>query len=280
MKPHLKRKLQAQYNGFLQTPTLFSGLYDDMEFFQIDREFPDHLNLSEGFEIPENIRLGQRMEYYFQEAVDENRRFRMIAKNLQIIHQKETLGEIDFLLWDTAKLQVLHIELAYKFYLFIPDQNRHWTENWQGVNLRDNLHKKLDKFRQQQLPLLYKKEALPQLLELDIQPREVIQKVCLKGQLFLPLKAKLTTPRINASAVMGNWFPLEKLEMVGAGKAEIFIPPKNDWVSIPDNDLAEWLTPSEAKELLFYLKKNQQSTLIWLRFPGGELQRHFVVWWD
>jgi hypothetical protein len=42
-----------------------------------------------------------------------------LYENIQVIEDKKTIGEIDFLLKKNTK-QVIHMELAYKFYLFDP----------------------------------------------------------------------------------------------------------------------------------------------------------------
>lgn len=282
MKPHIhiKRKLQAQYEGFLKTPSLFKDSFDDLDFFHVSQNTPRQTTISENFTIPESIRLGQRMEYYFQEALNESKDYYILAKNLQIVHNKKTLGEIDFLIKDLKTGQVQHIEMAYKFYLLTPDKKKKWPKQWQGANLRDSLHKKLKKIKNNQLPLLFKNECQSYLKKLQLQSTPITQKICLKGQLFLPLGYTGSLPdSLNLKAIVGNWLRFDQLKKVGAHKALVFIPPKNDWVTIPHHSWVQWLDFETAQEILKQMNLQQEATLVWLQFPGGELQRHFIVGW-
>jgi hypothetical protein len=40
-----------------------------------------------------------------------------LYENIQVIEDKKTIGEIDFIIEDKNTKQVIHMELAYKFYL-------------------------------------------------------------------------------------------------------------------------------------------------------------------
>jgi len=64
--------------------------------------------------------------------------YTILAKNLQIIAEKKTLGELDFIVEAPAN-EFIHIEMVYKFYLYDPDRKGSWIEKLVGPNLKDHL---------------------------------------------------------------------------------------------------------------------------------------------
>lgn len=69
--------------------------------------------------------------------------------NYQVIENKVTIGEIDFVIEWAERL--IHIELSVKYYL--DSQNDDVFENWIGPSGNDNLSKKIEKVITHQLPL-------------------------------------------------------------------------------------------------------------------------------
>ncbi len=69
--------------------------------------------------------------------------------NYQVIENKVTIGEIDFVIeWEE---RLIHIELSVKYYL--DSKNDDVFENWIGPSGNDNLSKKIEKVITHQLPL-------------------------------------------------------------------------------------------------------------------------------
>jgi hypothetical protein len=127
-----------------------------------------------------NYRLGFYAEallsFYFQ----TNTAIELIIQNLQIMEDKKTIGEVDFLVkW---KHRLLHIELAVKYYLLIPSADPEQAENWIGPSKKDNLGKKLLKVQNAQLNLFKYPSALEKI------PAAYDQKIesffMLRGQFF------------------------------------------------------------------------------------------------
>ena len=139
----METSLFQQYRGFLQTPDLFLADYPGFQVFDSQTLY---LNTIPPLDVPKNIRLGQRMEYFMEASIKASQRYELIAKNLQIIHNKKTLGEIDFLIRDLKENKVIHLELVYKFYLFDPLYSENKYACWIGPNRKDSLPLKINKF--------------------------------------------------------------------------------------------------------------------------------------
>jgi hypothetical protein len=98
-----------------------------------------------------NYRLGfyaeSLLSYFFQTFS----KIQLWVQNFQITNDKQTVGEIDFVIeW---KDRIFHIELAVKYYLLLPQENQYIAKNWVGPSRKDNLEKKLKKIQSHQLPL-------------------------------------------------------------------------------------------------------------------------------
>lgn len=68
-------------------------------------------------EIPEKLRLGHQMEFVCKQLLKASNAYDVLLHNLPIREEKRTVGEIDFIVQETATKQLIHIELTYKFYL-------------------------------------------------------------------------------------------------------------------------------------------------------------------
>ncbi len=82
-------------------------------------------------------RLGLYFERLWSYWLQHNGRYQMLAQNLQVIKDNQTLGEFDLIVHDTAADQIEHWELAVKFYLGISPL---WeTNHWFGTHTKDRL---------------------------------------------------------------------------------------------------------------------------------------------
>ena len=108
--------------------------------------------------------------------------FKLLAQNIQLHEiagdtRSRTIGEIDFIIRDTQRDKVIHLEVAVKFYLGtapLADPYR-----WFGTNIQDQLGRKVDhlKHHQTQLSLQHTKQ-----LPFSIDERQCF----IKGRLFYP----------------------------------------------------------------------------------------------
>ena len=121
-----------------------------------------------------STRLGLRFEYlmWFWLQDDMYHHFKLIGHSIQIIQKKQTLGELDFLLFNTQTQQVEHWEVALKYYLAEANLS---LPHWYGLNRTDTLQRKLNHFTQKQF-------QFETVQDHSIQKRFAV----LKGQLYLP----------------------------------------------------------------------------------------------
>ena len=102
--------------------------------------------------------LGKRAEIFFAEAIRQSSHYDLIAQNLQLIHNKQTLGEFDFFLKEQNTQQSLHVELVYKFYVY-DSSFKQQLDRWIGPNRKDSLLKKIEHIKSHQFPLLFREES-------------------------------------------------------------------------------------------------------------------------
>lgn len=107
--------LKEQFLGFYNTPNLFEKLNEIKQFefepIQID-------TLEYNLKIEKKLPLGKRVEYFFEYYINQTKRYKLLYKNIQVLKEKETLGELDFILYDEKEEKYLHTELVYKYYLY------------------------------------------------------------------------------------------------------------------------------------------------------------------
>lgn len=71
-----------------------------------------------GFQLPKNIKLGHLVENIVAKLITLSSNYKILYKNIQIFEDKISIGELDFIIEDMVSKQVIHVELAYRFYLF------------------------------------------------------------------------------------------------------------------------------------------------------------------
>lgn len=239
-----------------------------LEQFKLDNQsFSIHLN-------EEEPRLGKRAEQFllFQLA---KLGFPVLASNMQIQKNSNTIGEIDAIIVENDL--PLHLEVCYKFYLYDPHIKGSEIDKWIGPNRRDSFKQKLDKLKNKQFPLLFNPAAIEQLEKAKIPHREIQQKVLFKAQLFLPADHMfVNTIPIDVSSVVGYYYTLEQMNHFSDCK--FYIPMKPDWLMEVQTQI-DWLNfdAFRLKVLNFLNKKN--APLCWLKKPSGKLDKLIVIWW-
>ena len=231
--------------------------------------------------MPKKIRLGQRMEYFMEAALQSHPDYSIMAKNLQIISDKVTVGELDFLLKDLRKKQTVHLEMAYKFYLYDPSVSQDWQKCWIGTDRGDSLFKKIEKLKIKQLPLFHQKETKPYLDELNIEPQRINQQIYLKGQLFLRYQKNVTlNPILNQGAIAGYWLRPADLKDWKDQECLFYIPKKNRWIEELRDTTVKWLSYLEGiEQITHYLQKNY-AAMLWVKSKNGILKRFMIVKWE
>lgn len=272
-----KEELDSQFNGFLNTPPLWK----DKGLIEIP---PYKFNFSASPkryirpDIPSNLVLGKRIEYFFSHYIEHYTPEGILANNVQIINDKTTVGELDFLIKHTESQEVFHIELVYKFYLYDPSFASE-KERWIGPNRRDSLVKKLHRLKNHQFPLLYRIETQPLLEDLGLDINEIHQRLCFKANLFVPFPLLgHALPLINNECVKGFWIQTADFTETAFGRSFFYTPQKADWPREPKSNNI-WFSFSQISEVLQPLLEQKRSPLIWMKTGKEEYARFFLVWW-
>ncbi len=273
-----KHELWAQFTGFLRTPQIWSknGIFE-YDLFELPDAIPEEI-ASEELLQPGTGVLGKRIEHFFKFFIDNYSEENVLAHNEQIFEEKQTIGELDFLLKHSKTGKITHVELVYKFYLYDPGIPL-TKERWIGPNRKDSLPKKLKRLRQRQFPLLHHPATTELLERLQVSPAEISQKLCFKASLFVPWEMlQEQFESINQNAIQGFWIKAEDFTAQRFGNASFYSPKKPDWPISPEEN-SSWtsfdLIEKEVKAML----QARRSPLVWMKSATGKFYRFFVVWW-
>lgn len=261
--------LQQKFTEVINTPFLWASTLLELRQFSvsspISQPYPS-------VNHPTNLRLGKQIESFVEFELEQNKDVKIISKNLQIIHNKHTLGEFDFLLEYNHK--PIHLEVVYKFYIYNLSIGENELDHWIGPNNKDCLKFKLEKLKNKQLPLLYKKEVYPYLKALNIELKEIEQFVYFKAQLFTPyLSNKLNYNHINKDCIIGFYIFTSQLHLFK--DFQFYMPRKHDWIK-PMSEDVDWI---EYKHFLIEIEKckqKKQAPLCWINNLKGKLEKCFV----
>jgi hypothetical protein len=225
-----------------------------------------------------NSMLGKQAEALFEIAISASERYKIIAANMQVKGVFETLGELDYIVLNTQNNELIHIELACKFYLFDETIEGVSAAKWIGPNRKDTLEDKLIKLQQKQFPLLYKKETVAMLKRLGIDTSEVLQQLCLQSQLFIP-KEKETKEFTSAyqDCIVGYWIRYSEF-LSEDKKASYSLPTKREWL-LPAEELSQWQSYDDTKTIISTLINKKRSPFVYKKM-GDKIDRFFVVWWS
>ncbi|WP_339704324.1 DUF1853 family protein [uncultured Kriegella sp.] len=267
--------LEKQCIGFLNTPPLWDTEQFDVQQFEFpDIDLPDFSPTA----IPQNIRLGHQMEYICKQFLDHSNRHEVLLHNFPIYKDKQTLGEIDFILKETSTEQLIHMELTYKFYIIDPDIADP-LYNLIGPNKRDVFFAKIQKIKNKQFQLLHSVEGAQALQEKNINHKGIVHQACFKGQIFKPYGATITTMHpINEDCIRGYWLRFDDFKKDEFATFQFFIPSKTEWVIEPQ-EAVQWASHLKtiASIATHMLRKN--APMVWKKKSDTAFEKFFVVWW-
>ena len=228
--------------------------------------------------------LGIQAEAYFESYLKHSKNYKLLTANLQIHtstsfsnrNERETLGELDYIVRKLKTNEVVHIELACKFYLYDVDAGVSEEEKWIGPNRKDSLHEKLEKIKLKQFPLINTRETIQKLKSLDIE-LPTSQELCLKAFLFIPKKMDINIfPDNYKNCIVGHW--IKQVDFINEdGNALYAIPDKKEWL-FPYEQITNWLSISEIELEIQKQILDRKSPLIYKKI-SNEIERFFVVWW-
>lgn len=261
---------QLRFLGCSETPFLWRGIINNIKQFSLDHF--KFVNIKD--DIPINLRLGNYVERFVFHELFHQESIKIIDTNIPILAGKRTLGEIDCLVLKNDK--PVHLEIAYKFYVYDSSVGNFFLERWIGPNRHDTLLTKLSKLKEKQFQLLQTKEATLALEKLNVKVEKVEQQAYFKAQLFLPYNKKIEFPTLNKNCVVGFYIDIEQRSQFQ--NCKFYIPAKKDWLVIPHTHV-NWLSYEVfCKESDPYLQRSF-SPMCWMKSENGELNKFFLVWW-
>ncbi|MGO4818817.1 DUF1853 family protein [Flavobacterium sp. W22_SRS_FP1] len=227
------------------------------------------------FILPTNIRLGHLEEKIVSELIKSSTNYNVLFEHFQIIEDRKTLGEIDFIIKNRIDKKLIHLELAYKFYLFDPGISSEPINNWIGPNRNDSLIEKLNKLKNKQFPLLYHKCTASKLETIDID--SVSQALCLLVSLFIPYEFKTKLSPSYEKAIKGYYLNLETFISLQDSEKSYCLPSKKEWgMDASENKI--WTNYQDVENQIMKSIEEKQAPLCWQKYKGTYLS-FFIVWW-
>lgn len=200
----------------IASPPLVSGQLDDVHWWSYDDclvEFngcldalyaldlnPEPLNLH--LANLKNSRLGSIFEGFISYWLKISPNYQELYQNIQLIEDKHTYGEIDFIIEEISSKKIIHLEVAVKFYLGCEPYADSYR--WFGTNTKDQLGKKIDHLISHQTQLTQKHpEQVKKYCEHHIDAKHCF----IKGRLFYP-EGSDESPRnlsLDKNHLRGQW---------------------------------------------------------------------------
>ena len=227
------------------------------------------------FQLPTNLRLGHLAEIIVSELIKSSTNYKVLYENAQVIEDKKTVGEIDFIIEDIDTKQVIHMELAYKFYLFDPSISSEPINNWIGPNRNDSLIEKLEKLKRKQFPLLYHKVARSRLSKIEID--EASQALCFLVSLFVPYEYEASFSPGYKKAIKGYYLSFKTFISLDNSAKTYYIPSKKEWGMDPAENKI-WTDFNGVEKHISTSIKEKQAPLCWQKDKDSYLAI-FIVWW-
>jgi len=267
------REIQNQFQGYKNTPLLWeNNAVLGLEQFVL----PDRSDIIFNEQVPDNLRLGKRVERFVSQELKQNNKIEILLENKQIQRDKRTLGELDCILVQEGT--PVHLEIIYKFYLYDNGVGTTEIEHWIGPNRNDTFFKKLTKLNEKQLPLLYNAHTKPILEALGLDIKTIKQQVCFKAQLFTPYNETLPEFKVlNKDCLIG--FYLNYIQLTQLEDCKFYIPSKINWLLAIQTQV-NWLNFTTFAQKVATIIDEKSAPLCWVKFPNGITKKFFVVWWD
>lgn len=194
------------------------------------------------------MRMGHYHERLWHTLLDHAPNTRLLARNVRISRQRNTLGELDMLYRTCDNPAPVHLEVAIKFYLGLPEGPGAPTSQsrWIGPGGLDSLALKCAHLRRHQLPLSTTVLALETLAHW-LAPRDIgaadrrldellTQRLAMPGILYYPWHATMPAPEgATADHRRGTWCYCRDWPALAACSTE---KPEIAWLEKP-----HWLAP-------------------------------------
>jgi hypothetical protein len=268
-----EEEIWLQYVGFITAKSPLQVSLRNAEPFIVESE---KMPAQYDEVLSDSVMLGKRAERFLSHYLKAHPEIEVLVENLQIILQKRTLGELDFIIKHSV-IGLIHLELACKFYLLNPKATSP-ERLWCGPNNHDFLSLKKRKLEEHQFPLLFDENTRPYLGKLNLDPKECRQMLLFQSFCFLPFDYDGNQDGVNKANCSGLWMNQNSFESLGFDRTLFFLPKKTNWLIDPlynrEWHLLDAIHPQVQSELL-----NNNSPMLWVLHPDGRTERWFVVWW-
>lgn len=234
----------ALFRSLVEGPLLVGDLPEAATFPYRALSIPATIASDNGLNLQQ--KLGHLYESALAVVLEASPRFDVLAGNLQI--QKDahtTVGELDFLLRDLSNDgQLIHLELATKFYLAVPAGEGEGNGlALPGPDARDNYFRKIERLREHQLVLAHKHRAD---LPAEYRDQNIVARQLIYGCLFDPIPVDdHVRPRVppvpldgppmasleflNPHCRRGRWLTIDQCSEHFPSGTEFHIIPKTLW---------------------------------------------------
>ncbi len=208
-----------------------------------------------------SLNLAQKLGHLYEDAMamllDHTPQYDILAQSLQIREATgRTIGELDFLLRDLISGQIIHLELAVKFYLAVEKDTELLLP---GPDARDDYFRKLAKMRSHQLSLASQyQHLLPSPFhQLDITTQHMVH-----GCIFTHIQAHkpIKADYLNPISRRGKWLHASQCQDFFPSNTQLEIIPKSLWPvpleMISDLSLTTWQATKDIDRCLMVRKKD------------------------
>ena len=202
-------------------------------------------------------RLGLRFESYLSYWLEISPNYKQLAKNIQVIEEGHTYGELDFIIQNIHSKKVIHLEVAVKFYLGAetPLSSLENPYHWFGTNIQDQLGLKLNHLKELQTQLSIKyQDYIQQRLEIHVDERHCL----LKGRLFYPMNQTIPPKGVTKNHLRGHW----NYKADQSDNTSLYPIEKIDWLApLDSNSLQKIVTEKrlEHKHIACHVQIEQES---------------------
>jgi hypothetical protein len=172
-------------------------------------------------------RLGIYYERLWHYLLQEDENCDPVVHNLPVRAEGRTVGEFDCLYYCLKRRQHVHLELAVKLYLGVPER-----DYWLGPGCKDRLDLKLDHLLGKQIQLGTRDAARPVLMEYGID--HLATAVDIKGYLFNASRPLELPESYNPAVPMQHWYCLEdfvRLPQLPSAWLGWFRLPRHHWLA-------------------------------------------------
>lgn len=217
--------------------------------------------------------IGKRFERILHYCFTHHPAFELAGSGIVIQREKQTIGEVDFLLRHSATGDWVHVESACKYYLGTGNHTS-WRA-WLGVNPDDSLERKINTLVRQ-LDTSRAREVLRSLAPDDTD--SVHSVVLMKGYFFVPfdLLGKSRLPHhAHRSHSAGWWMHQSQLQAIPDMPAQWVVLPRDRWIA-PWRSLVSEIVPVGGNELrrqVYDILLHHPGCLVVQLFQEGEEYR-------